>query len=312
VDEVGLVTGDEIAVFNTKGICCGAVVWEGSTTTVVAYGAESNSTLNHGFAETNDVIYFKIWVKQSNREYNATVTYNVTDNAPNFSTYISGGIYQLSSLQGTDQPPPEPLIVVTPTPLAFGGVTINSSSTQNMTIINSGNAELIISQVTISGNGFTLQNVTTPINIVGGVNRTMTVQFSPTATTNYTGTVTLSHNATGSPTTIPINGNGTQIISVEEPTNIMGDGSTFLFQNSPNPVKSGYDATISYKVNTNGQINLIVYDLLGREMAKIVDEYKSAGIYSITFNTKGLPSGVYFYKLRAPGYEAQKKMLIIR
>jgi hypothetical protein len=99
VDGVNLVTGDEIGVFNTKGICCGAVVWKGSTTLINAYGAESNSTLNNGFTE-NEGIYFKIWVKQGNKEYNATITYNVTSAAPNSTLYTARGIYLLSNLRG--------------------------------------------------------------------------------------------------------------------------------------------------------------------------------------------------------------------
>jgi hypothetical protein len=99
VEGASLVTGDEIGVFNTKDICCGAVVWKEATAMVIAYGTENNSTLNHGFA-AGEAIYFKIWVKQSNREYNATVTYNVTGVAPYSTIYANNGIYMLSSLSG--------------------------------------------------------------------------------------------------------------------------------------------------------------------------------------------------------------------
>jgi photosystem II stability/assembly factor-like uncharacterized protein len=104
-----------------------------------------------------------------------------------------------------------------------------------------------------------------------------------------------------------------QTILVEEPIDVTSDGSTtLLFQSSPNPVRSGYDAFIRYRINTAGQTSLILYDILGREVAKLVNEYKSAGVYSVNFNTRNLSSGVYFYKLTAAGYEGTKKMLIIR
>jgi hypothetical protein len=83
-------------------------------------------------------------------------------------------------------------------------------------------------------------------------------------------------------------------------------------QNSPNPILAGYESTIEYRIHVAGEINLTVYDILGREVVKLVNEYKSGGTYSVTLNTKGLPSGVYFYKLRAPGYEGLKKMVIIK
>ena len=88
--------------------------------------------------------------------------------------------------------------------------------------------------------------------------------------------------------------------------------STPLYQNNPNPIREGYESTIQYRVNVAGETNITVYDVLGREVTKLVNEYKSEGIYSVNFNTKGLSSGVYFYKLRAPGYEGLKKMVIIR
>jgi photosystem II stability/assembly factor-like uncharacterized protein len=95
---------------------------------------------------------------------------------------------------------------------------------------------------------------------------------------------------------------------IEKPT----DNNTILFQSSPNPVRSGHDASIRYRINTAGQTSLIVYDILGKEVTKLVNEHKWAGVYSVNFNTKNLSSGVYFYKLRAADYEGVKKMLIIR
>jgi len=93
---------------------------------------------------------------------------------------------------------------------------------------------------------------------------------------------------------------------------VSNDVSTMLSQNNPNPVREGYESTIQYRINVAGDVNLTVYDVLGREIARLVDEYKSEGTYSVSFNTKGLSSGVYFYKLRAPGYEGLKKMAVIK
>jgi hypothetical protein len=98
----------------------------------------------------------------------------------------------------------------------------------------------------------------------------------------------------------------------EEPPYVTTDQSTRVYQNNPNPIQEGYESTIQYRINTAGETSLIVYDILGREITKLVNEYKSEGIYSVTFNTKGLPSGVYFYRLRAPGYEGLKKMVVVR
>ena len=98
----------------------------------------------------------------------------------------------------------------------------------------------------------------------------------------------------------------------EGQTYITTDQTPFLRQNSPNPILAGYESTIEYRIHVAGEINLTVYDILGREVTKLVNEYKPEGTYSVTFNTKGLPSGVYFYRLRAPGYEGLKKMIVIK
>jgi len=97
---------------------------------------------------------------------------------------------------------------------------------------------------------------------------------------------------------------GEQIYVTTEPDN--------LHPPNPNPVQAGYQSSIQYRISKAGEVKLMVYDILGREVSKLIDEYKSEGLYSISFNTKGLPSGVYFYKLRAPGYEGLRKMVIVK
>jgi hypothetical protein len=59
-------------------------------------------------------------------------------------------------------------------------------------------------------------------------------------------------------------------------------------------------------------VRLSVFDLLGREVARLVDGPKSAGIYRVTFNAAHLSSGVYLYRLTATGYAAQKSMVHLK
>jgi hypothetical protein len=58
--------------------------------------------------------------------------------------------------------------------------------------------------------------------------------------------------------------------------------------------------------------SLIVYDLLGRQVAVLVNERKSPGSYEVSFDGRGLSSGVYFYRLTAGPYVASRKMLLVR
>jgi photosystem II stability/assembly factor-like uncharacterized protein len=83
-----------------------------------------------------------------------------------------------------------------------------------------------------------------------------------------------------------------------------------LFQNYPNPFNPA--TAISFSVGMYSFTSLRVYDLLGREVATLVDEKKPAGKYTVQWNAGRLSTGVYFYKLRAGKFSETKKMLLIR
>ena len=86
--------------------------------------------------------------------------------------------------------------------------------------------------------------------------------------------------------------------------------SFILHQNYPNPFNPS--TTINYQVSVNSYVSLIIYDVLGREVAKLVNEDQSAGTYSVVFNAAQLPSGVYFYKLVAGTFSETKKLILLR
>jgi len=83
-----------------------------------------------------------------------------------------------------------------------------------------------------------------------------------------------------------------------------------LYQNYPNPFNP--NTTISFTMSKSGYVNLIVYNSLGQEIAKLVDGYKDAGTYFINWNAENLPSGVYIYKLEANNFTAVRKMTLMK
>jgi len=83
-----------------------------------------------------------------------------------------------------------------------------------------------------------------------------------------------------------------------------------LQQNYPNPFNPS--TVIGYQLPVSSDVTLKVYDLLGREITTLVDEYKPAGNYEVEFNAANLPSGVYFYQLKAGSFVETKKMILIR
>ena len=61
-----------------------------------------------------------------------------------------------------------------------------------------------------------------------------------------------------------------------------------------------------------GFVTLKVYDVLGKEIATLVNEEKSAGSYNVEFNASHLASGIYYYQLRAGDYVETKKMIFMK
>ncbi len=91
-----------------------------------------------------------------------------------------------------------------------------------------------------------------------------------------------------------------------------------LSQNYPNPFNPS--TTFRYSIPTQSKVVIKVYDILGSEIVTLMDEEKSVGTYELTWNAASLPSGVYFYQLRAvdpstssgQGFISTKKMLMLK
>ena len=83
-----------------------------------------------------------------------------------------------------------------------------------------------------------------------------------------------------------------------------------LSQNYPNPFNPS--TTISYELPISGFVNLKIYDLLGREVATLVNKEQQKGNYQVSFDGSKLSSGVYYYRLQAGDFIQTKKMILIK
>jgi hypothetical protein len=92
--------------------------------------------------------------------------------------------------------------------------------------------------------------------------------------------------------------------SSELPTNFV------LYQNYPNPFNP--TTNIQFQIVDFGIVSLKIYDVLGNDVATLVNEEKPAGTYEVTWNAANLPSGVYFYQLKAGSFIATKKLLMLK
>jgi hypothetical protein len=100
------------------------------------------------------------------------------------------------------------------------------------------------------------------------------------------------------------------------PTGIKGSGSVSipdqftLSQNYPNPFNPS--TMINFALPVSGMVTLKVYDMVGREVATLVNSYTNAGSYSVSFDASQLSSGMYFYKLQSGEFAQVKKMMLVK
>jgi hypothetical protein len=83
-----------------------------------------------------------------------------------------------------------------------------------------------------------------------------------------------------------------------------------LSQNYPNPFNP--TTVINYQLPVNSFVTLKIYDVLGREVATLINEKQNAGYYRATFNASSLSSGIYFYRLHAGSFTQTKKLVLIK
>ena len=83
-----------------------------------------------------------------------------------------------------------------------------------------------------------------------------------------------------------------------------------LNQNYPNPFNPS--TNINFSIPKSGLVTLKIYDMVGREVSSLVNEFKSAGNYVVGFNASALSSGTYFYRIEANDFIATKKMVLVK
>ena len=83
-----------------------------------------------------------------------------------------------------------------------------------------------------------------------------------------------------------------------------------LSQSYPNPFNAA--ATIEFSIPVSEDVRLEIFNLLGQKVETIVDSKLNAGIHSVSWNADGCPSGVYFYKLTAGGFQETRRMTLLK
>ncbi|MGB8522184.1 MAG: choice-of-anchor D domain-containing protein, partial [Candidatus Acidiferrales bacterium] len=141
----------------------------------------------------------------------ATGSIAFTDNAP--------GSPQALALSGSGVAA-NAMLTTNPGSVAFGNVVVASNSSQTITLMNSGTASVTISQASVSGTGFNISGISTPLTLSAGQSTSFSAQFAPTTTGNSSATVTVTSNASNPTLTIALSGTGTQGHLSANPANV--------------------------------------------------------------------------------------------
>jgi hypothetical protein len=99
------------------------------------------------------------------------------------------------------------------------------------------------------------------------------------------------------------------LVGVHNPIGLV-PGQFSLSQNYPNPFNP--TTTIQFNMPKAGNVEIKVFDILGREVATLVNEFKPVGVHSVNFNASNLSSGVYFYTMKSADFTITKKMLLVK
>ncbi len=144
---------------------------------------------------------------------------------------VTGNV-TVATTQGTNAVIPvtgsgvQPALALTPSSVSFGNVAVGTPNSQTIQISNSGNAVLTISQLSVTGSGFTTSSVALPLSVNPGSASTFNVQFAPKSAGSAAGSVSVVSNAPTSPTTLALSGTGVSATTtISESTNSLSFGN---------------------------------------------------------------------------------------
>ena len=103
---------------------------------------------------------------------------------------------------------------------------------------------------------------------------------------------------------------GSSSVSGVEDENYILPDDYVLYQSYPNPFNPS--TTIKYSIPNVDKVSIKVYDILGKEVATLVNEYKNAGTYTVEFNAARFASGIYFYQIKSGSFVETKKMILLK
>ena len=204
---------------------------------------------------------------------------------------------------------PQPVIISNLLSVDFGILQTANSAKQVIKFTNNSVNTLSIDSTYLGTKYFSISNSIFPIMIKKSDTISVTLNFNPDSARIYLDTLYIANNSTIQLLKIPIKAvreiiSGLKLEKGEIPDHFE------MNQNFPNPFNP--TTLIKYQLPKDEKVILIIYDILGREVSKLINEEQKAGYYTINFDASILASGLYLYRIQAGSFVSVKKMLLIK
>ena len=224
--------------------------------------------------------------------------------------FVGSDLMARAYLNPSSAIPPDPVIGVSSDTLYFPDTMPGDTTRHSLTIYNIGGGDTLrLTTVGITppahfGLDRTIINYTIPVND----SLVVEVRFFPQDTGSFAANVLMINNTAVSPFFVRLYGNGVTLGVNGGETEMPVDYE--LVQNHPNPFNP--TTKIEFSIPQAGNVELAVYNVLGSEVARLVDGAMERGRHSVTFDASHLGSGIYFYRLTAGEFSQMKKMVLMK
>jgi uncharacterized lipoprotein YddW (UPF0748 family) len=202
---------------------------------------------------------------------------------------------------------PAPMMTSTATGVGFGTIVVGQSSAKTVSLSNSSINTLQVDSIVHQSSVFTLAHVSFPSLLTKGDTLTLSMTFSPDTAKVFFDTLKIYSNAQNSPFKIILVGIGQNPDGVEKLPSLQPLVYR-LDQNYPNPFNPS--THFRFSIADYGFVSLKVYNVLGQEVATVVNGQRAPGMYDVEWNASALPSGVYIYRLQSGSFVDAKKLLL--
>lgn len=307
IDGVPLVENSEIAVYSRDGICAGMAIWKGVSLSITAWGDDIMTSVQDGY-DPEEVMSIRVWDASSGIEYgiedrSITVEYDGSaDFLRSDGRYSSDAIYSLVTLVAESGPSleaPTAPAVMFPTDgmsdvdpgVGFEWLKTKDASSYHVQIMfeeQADSARIVVDSMSVQG-------TTLFAELDGGSSYSWRVRAAVDGRSSAWS---------------PLASFETRERENSSPDDSLLPDTPELDQNYPNPFNP--QTTIPFVLPEAGRARLTVYDILGKEVAVLVEDKLEKGKHEIRWNAGDTPSGVFTYVLRTSTTTLRRSLVLVK